>query len=437
MQLTKSEKRFMRPKKMSKIHSVSATEILDSRGNPTIEATVVLDDGWRGVASVPSGASTGHYEAIELRDGDPKRYNGLGVLKAVQNVNQVIAPKVIGLDPSKQAEIDKLLISLDGTKDKSKLGGNAILSVSQGICEAAAATLKLPLWKYIYQLAVNSFQLTVSSLHIPTPTFNLINGGKHGAGNLEFQEFHVIPVAGKPYHQALEMGEEIYQTVKKVLIRHGAVHSVGDEGGFAPNLFTNMDALEVIVQAIKESGHEFRKDVFMGLDVAASHFYKNGTYSIRDRTQPLQANELIEYYRELCQQYPLYLLEDPLFDDDWDSWAKLTEEIGEKTIVVGDDLLCTNSERVKKGVEKKACTAILVKPNQIGTISETLEVIKSARTAGWKVIVSHRSGETNDTFIADFAVGVGADFTKFGAPARGERVAKYNRLLEIEEELKL
>ncbi|MFZ5366386.1 MAG: phosphopyruvate hydratase [Patescibacteria group bacterium] len=419
---------------MSKIHSVRAREILDSRGNPTIETTVILDDGWRGVASVPSGASTGHYEAIELRDGDPARYNGMGVLKAVANVNQISGPKISGLDPTKQQEIDKLLISLDGTEDKSKLGGNAILSVSQGVCEAAAASLRLPLWKYINQLFTN-YQLLITNIKIPIPTFNLINGGKHGAGNLEFQEFHVIPAGGKPYHQNLEMAEEIYQAVKKVLIRHGAVHSVGDEGGFAPNLFTNMDALEVIVQAIKESGHEFRKDVFMGLDVAASHFYKNGTYSIRDRTQPLQANELIEYYRELCGQYPLYLLEDPLFDDDWDSWTKLTQEIGDKTIIVGDDLLCTNPERVKKGAEKKTCTAILVKPNQIGTISETLEVIKLARSASWKVIVSHRSGETNDTFIADFAVGVGADFTKFGAPARGERVAKYNRLLEIEEEL--
>jgi enolase len=421
---------------MSKIYLIKAREILDSRGTPTIETTVFLDDGWRGISSVPSGASTGHYEAVELRDGDPKRYNGMGVLKAVSNVNQIISPKLIGLDPKNQFEIDKILLSLDGTKDKSKLGGNTLLSVSQAVCKAAAASLRIPLWKYISQLAINSFQMTIPNFRIPIPTFNLINGGKHGAGNLEFQEFHVIPTASKSYHEGLEMVEEIYQTVKKVLIRHGAVHSVGDEGGFAPNLFTNMDALEVVIQAIKEAGFNFRMDVFIGLDVAATHFYKNGTYSIRDRTQPLQANELIEYYRELCQQYPLYLLEDPLFEDDWGGWIKLTQQIGEGTIIVGDDLLCTNLERLKKAIKEKACNAILIKPNQIGTISETLEVVKTAKEKGFKTIVSHRSGETNDTFIADFAVGVGADLVKFGAPARGERVAKYNRLLEIEEELK-
>lgn len=419
---------------MSRIYSVRAREILDSRGNPTIETTVILDDGWRGVASIPSGSSTGHYEALELRDGDTQRYNGMGVLKAINNVNQIIAPKLHGLDPAKQQEIDELLLSLDGTPNKAKLGGNSLLSVSQGVCEAAAASEKLPLYRYIQKLAI-SYGLSVSSLKIPLSSFNLINGGKHGAGNLEFQEFHIIPSGDKIYRQSLEMAEEIYQSVKKVLIRHGAIHSVGDEGGFAPNLFTNMDALEVIVQAIKESNHEFRKDVFMGLDVAASQFYKNGAYSIRDRTQPLQTEEMIEYYRELCQQYPLYSLEDPLFYDDWDAWTKLTNELGEKTIIVGDDLLCTNSERMEKGMTKKACTAILVKPNQVGTISETLEVVKKARKGNWKVIVSHRSGETEDTFIADFAVGVGADSTKFGAPARGERVAKYNRLLEIEDEL--
>ncbi|MDP3888850.1 MAG: phosphopyruvate hydratase [Candidatus Curtissbacteria bacterium] len=424
---------------MSKIHSIIAEEILDSRGIPTVETTVVLDDGWRGVASVPSGTSLGYHEAVELRDSDPERYNGMGVLRAVSNVNQIIAPRLVGMDPTHQAEIDRLLITLDGTKDKSKLGANAVLAVSQGVCEAAAASLKMPLYKYIYQQAamfgVLSKHAQENNLRIPTPTFNLINGGKHGAGNLEFQEFHVLPSPGIPYHEGLEMAEEIYQTVKKVLIRHGAVHSVGDEGGFAPNLFTNMDALEVVTLAISESGHDFKKSVFLGLDVAASHFYRNGQYSIRDRTQPMEANELVEYYRDLCKQYPLYFLEDPLFEEDWSGWTRLTQELLGKTFIVGDDLLCTNPERVKKAIEEKACNAILVKPNQIGTISETLSVIKLAREAGWKVIVSHRSGETNDSFIADFAVGVGADFTKFGAPARGERVAKYNRLLDIENEL--
>ena len=420
---------------MAKIHSVISREILDSRGNPTVETTVILQDGWRGISSVPSGASTGNYEAVELRDNDKSRYDGMGVLKAVSNVNQILGPKVVGHEAGNQKEIDKILIDADGTKDKSRLGANAILSISQAVIKAEAASRRQPLFHYINQLAVNDYGLHSQNPHIPIPTFNLINGGKHGAGNLEFQEFHVIPSQERSYREGLEMVEEIYQTVEKVLIRHGAVHSVGDEGGFAPNLFTNLDALEVIVQAIKESGHEFRRDVFMGLDVAASHFFRNGTYSIRDRTQPLSGQELIEFFRDLSSQYPLFLLEDPLYYDDWDSWTKLTSELGQQTIIVGDDLLCTNIERLKKGIEKKACNAILVKPNQIGTISETFEVIKVSQEAGWKTIVSHRSGETNDTFIADFAVGVKADFCKFGAPARGERVAKYNRLLEIEEEI--
>jgi enolase len=420
---------------MSKIHSIQATEILDSRGNPTIETLIILDDGWRGLSSVPSGASTGQYEAVELRDGDTNRYGGMGVLKAVENVNKIISPKLVGLEASSQSEIDDLLIKLDGTPNKANLGANSILSVSQAVCKAQAASLRQPLYKYIFDMANNFYGLNLHDIKIPTPTFNLINGGKHGAGNLEFQEFHVIPTQDKPYKEGLEMVEEVYQTVEKVLVRHGAVHSVGDEGGFAPNLFTNMDALEVIVQAIKESGHEFRKDIFMGLDIAASHFFRNGTYSIRDRTQPLQSSELIEFFRDLSGQYPLYLLEDPLYYDDWESWSKITQQLGQQTMIVGDDLLCTNPDRLKKAIEKKACTAILIKPNQIGTLSESFNVIKIAKEANWKIIVSHRSGETNDTFIADFAVGVIADLCKFGAPARGERVAKYNRLLEIEEEI--
>lgn len=426
----------MLKKDMAKIHSINAREILDSRGTPTVEATVFLDDGWRGTASVPSGSSTGRGEAIELRDGDPGRFRGLGVLKVVENIRRVIAPELVGKDPCHQAEIDKRLIELEGTPDKARLGANALLVVSLAICKAAAATLRLPLYKYIQRFA-ESNGLAVPPLKIPIPTFNLINGGKHGAGNLEFQEFHIIPSENKPYSESLRMAEEIYQTVKKILIRHGAVHSVGDEGGFAPNLFTNLDALEVIYQAIKEARFEFRQDIFLGLDVAASHFYKNGQYSIRDRTQPMETSEFIAYYRDLCQQYPLLLLEDPLFEDDWEGWTRLSTELTDGTSLVGDDLLCTNPQRVQKAIEKKACSIALIKPNQIGTILETLQVLKMARGAGWKVIVSHRSGETNDTFIADFAVGVGADFTKFGAPARGERVAKYNRLLEIEAELKL
>ena len=417
---------------MAAIKEIKAREILDSRGDPTVETKVLLDDGKQAIASVPSGESRGKYEALELRDEDPKKYGGMGVLKAVVNVNQVIAPQLIGKDPCQQKQIDDLLNSLDGTENKSKLGANAILSVSIGICKAGAQAKSLPNFGYIKQLFFN--KTPPAKLIMPVPIFNLINGGKHGAGNLEFQEFHVIPASGKAYHQSLQMAEEIYHTVEKVLIRHGAIHSVGDEGGFAPNLFTNMDALEVIVQAIKDAGYEFEKDVFLGLDVAASHFYKNGKYTIRDRSQPSDAREMTEFYRELLETYPLLLLEDPLYEDDWEGWIKLTAQLKD-SITVGDDLLCTNSQRVEKAINEKACRAILVKPNQIGTISETLEVIKITRNANWKVIVSHRSGETNDDFIADFAVGVQADFTKFGAPARGERVAKYNRLLEIEAEL--
>ena len=416
---------------MSKITNIRAREILDSRGNPTIETRVTLEGGAEGIASVPSGASLGKYEAVSLYDNDPERYNGLGVLMAVKNVNEIIRAKLIGFDSENQLLIDETLITLDGTENKSKLGANAILSVSQGVCEAAAAVQKLANYQYLGQL----FGLKNNLLKVPTPTFNLINGGSHGAGNLDFQEFHVIPNIQKSYSDALRMGQEIYQATKKVLIRHKAVHSVGDEGGFAPNLFSNLDALQILVEGIKETNYEFRRDVFFGLDVAAGSFYKEGRYQIRDRTVPLETADFIDFYRDLLNQYPLLNLEDPLSEDDWDGWVKISHEFPQ-TLIVGDDLLATNKKRVAEAIKRKACSAILIKPNQIGTISETLEVIRICRQAGWKVIVSHRSGETNDDFIADFSVGVGADFTKFGAPARGERVAKYNRLLEIESELR-
>lgn len=414
---------------MAKIKSIKAREILDSRGNPTVETKISLDNSLSVTASVPSGASLGKYEALELRDGDPDRYEGKGVLKAVANVNQIIAPKVIGQDPTKQQEIDRLMIGLDGTENKSKLGANAILSVSQGVCEAGAAAKQLPIYRYVAQL----FGLE-SGFRIPIPTFNLINGGKHGTGNLDFQEFHVIPSGKMSYSEALEMVEEIYQKVKKVLIRHKATHGVGDEGGFAPNLFANADALEILIQAIREAGCEFNRNVFLGLDVAASHFYEAGKYKIRDRTMPMETIAFVEYYRDLNRQYPLFLLEDPFHEDDWDGWKRISVALP-NTLIIGDDLLATNRPRIEKAIKEKACSAVLVKPNQIGTISETLEVIKVSRQAGWKIVVSHRSGETNDEFIADFAVGVGAEHVKFGAPARGERVVKYNRLLAIEEEL--
>lgn len=416
---------------MAKIKKIEATEILDSRGNPTIETTVWLEDGSTGVASVPSGASTGQYEAIELRDGDPHRFQGKGVLQAVKNVNQAIAPQLLGRDASYQGEIDQILINLDGSKNKKNLGANAILSVSQAVLEAAAASFKMPIYAFIFA----KYQMANRNSGMPTPTFNLINGGKHGAGNLDFQEFHIIPSVRKSYSEALQIGGEVYQALKKVLIHRQAIHSVGDEGGFAPNLSANMDALEVLMEAISQTDYEFARDIFLGLDVAAHFFYKHGKYIIKDRAQPFSPQEMIDYYERLNEEYHLFSLEDPFFEDDWESWQKVTETIGENTIIVGDDLLCTNKKRVEEAIKRKACSAILVKPNQIGTISETVEVIKICKEGGWKIIVSHRSGETNDDFIADFAVGVGADYTKFGAPARGERIAKYNRLLKIEKEL--
>ncbi len=417
---------------MAKIIDIKAREILDSRGNPTVETMVILEGEIIGVTSVPSGTSVGKYETVELRDNDPGRMGGMGVLKAVANVNEIIKPKLIGLEAKNQTQIDQLLISLDGTPNKSRLGANAILSVSQGICKAEAAAEKMPLYHYVASL----FGLEKDQIHIPVPTLNLINGGKHGAGNLDFQEFHIVPSLDKTYSQSLEMAQEIYHTVKKVLIHHGAIHSVGDEGGFAPNLFTNLDALEILIQAIKESNHIFKSDVFLGLDVAAGFFYKNGKYTIRDRTSPLETDDLLEFYRELISQYPLVSLEDPFFEDDWQGWIKITQTLPQ-IMIIGDDLLATNKERTQQAIRRQACRAILVKPNQVGTITETIEVIKIAKNAGWKIIVSHRSGETNDDFITDFAVGVGADYVKFGAPARGERIAKYNRLLQIEEEIKI
>lgn len=415
---------------MSKIKKIEAREILDSRGIPTIECRVSLENGKEGLASVPSGASIGKYEAVELRDGDPNRLGGMGVLKAVANINGVIGEKIIGFEASHQLNVDKTLLTLDGTKNKSKLGANAILAVSQAVCEAAASDEGVQNYEHVSHL----YGLKPQEFKIPIPTFNLINGGKHGAGNLDFQEFHIIPSVTKTYSQSLQMAEEIYQSVKQVLIRHGAVHSVGDEGGFAPNLFTNVDALEVLVTAIRETNYEFKKDVFLGLDVAAGYFYQEGRYKIRDKTTSMETADLVEYYRELVSQYPLVFLEDPFYEDDWASWQQLVISLPE-TLIVGDDLLATNPARVDEAIKKHACLAILVKPNQIGTIGETIEVIKRAKAAKWKIIVSHRSGETIDDFIADFAVGVGADYTKFGAPARGERVAKYNRLTEIEKKL--
>jgi len=417
----------------TKIESMIAREIFDSRGNPTVEVRVRLENGVRGRASVPSGASKGSHEALELRDKDDKRFYGQGVLKACDNVNTVIQKALKGMDALNQAEVDRKMIELDGTENKSKLGANAILAVSLGVLRAATKTLELPLYKYIRQISSLS---SSKDYPMPAPIMNIFNGGKHADTNLDFQEFHLIPSTRFPYHQALQLGTAVYKNLKTVLKDRQAVHSVGDEGGYAPNLFTNLDALSAILDAVKLAHLKFTRDVFLGLDVAAHFFFKNGRYQIKDRAQPFSRDELIAYYQELNREFHLFSLEDPLDQDDWQGWSKLTEEIGSTTLVVGDDLLATNKDRVKKASQVKACNAILVKPNQIGTVSETVEVVKYCRERGWKIIVSHRSGETNDTFIADLAVGLGADFTKFGAPARGERIAKYNRLLAIEEEIK-
>lgn len=418
---------------MAKIVAVDSREILDSRANPTLETTIFLDNDISATASVPSGASVGSNEALELRDGDKGRYLGKGVLKAVYNVEKVIGPKIIGQDVSDQKKLDQIMIELDGSKNKSHLGANSILSCSIAAVKAAALHHQRHLFEYIEELA-GQFGLRKAPRKIPTPLLNLINGGKHGAGNLEFQEFHIIPLGLRPFNNQIRAAAEIYKNVEQVLAENKAIHSIGDEGGFAPDLFTNLDAIEVVTRGINRAGYIPYKDVYLGLDVAADFFYKNGRYTIRDRSAPMTTPEFIDYYRQIREQYPLLLLEDPLFEEDWKGWSQLAGAIDlEKTILVGDDLLCTNPERTQKAIREKVCNGILIKPNQVGTISETLSVIKLAQDAGWKIIISHRSGETTDDFIADFAVGVGADFVKFGAPARGERVVKYNRLSKIEE----
>lgn len=423
---------------MPRISRVWAREILDSRAVPTIETAVQLDNGFVSAASVPSGASTGKYEALELRDGDQARFLGKGVLKAVGNVNEKLGPAVIGIDPTRQTEIDQKLVETDGSVNKSNLGANAVLSVSLAACRAGSAAVGVPLHKWVYQIchAYGSCP-DGEPTRVPTPIFNMINGGLHGAGNLDFQEFQIIPATSKPYSLAIKSGVEVYHSIKAALIKIGAIHSVGDEGGFAPNLFTNADALAINVDAITSANYQMGQDFFLGLDVAANSFFKDGVYSIKDRSNSLNTGTFISFFEELIKEYRLTLLEDPLDEDEWKGWAEITSKLGDKMMIVGDDLLVTNPGRVKKAIVEKACNAILIKPNQIGTITETLEVIKLARSVGWKIIVSHRSGETNDWFISDFAVGVKADFVKFGAPARGERVAKYNRLLSIESELAL
>lgn len=412
---------------MPKIARIVAREILDSRAIPTIEVSVLTDQGSFGTASVPSGASTGSTEDVELRDGDPSRYHGKGVLKAITNVQTVISPKLQGLDIASQEKIDQVMLDLDGTSNQKKLGANAILAVSIACLKASANSYKLPLFKYI-----SSRYRPNQGMKIPGPLFNLINGGKHGAGNLDFQEFHVIPSTRLSFSDALRAGAETWVNLKTELIHRNAIHSVGDEGGFAPNLFTNADALELMTLVIKNSPYRLGQDIFLGLDIAADTFYKEGKYSIKDSPKSMSRAEISEFYASLVKDYGLLGIEDPLEQEDWSGWTELSHNLPSSVMVIGDDLITTNAKRLQKAIDNKSCNAVIVKPTQAGTVTETVELMKLAVANNITTIASHRSGETNDFFLADFAVGMGANYAKFGAPDRGERVAKYNRLLEIE-----
>jgi len=415
---------------MASIQGLSAREILDSRGIPTVECSLWLDTGVVVVASVPGGTSKGKYEAAELRDNQPDHMDGQGVLNAVSNVNTIIAPLLIGRDPTTQTEIDQLLILTDGTEQKTKLGCNAILAASLCVAKAGAATQGLPLYKYVSKLA----NLT-DTFAIPTCIYTLINGGEHGADNLDIQEFQIVPASHIDFPNSLNMGVSLYHQLEDVLISKGAIHSVGLVGGFTPNLYNNTDAFELLVETAKTSSYTFAQDLFFGVDMAASSLYRDGKYHLKDKAQPYSSQDLFDYYSMLRNVYQVFSIEDPFHDDDWKSWQGLTTDLGATTSIVADSFLATNLARTQKAIQEKACNSISVKPNEVGTITETLEVIRQAKAANWQIVMSHRSGETNDDAIADLAVGTGADYCKFGPPQRGERVAKYNRLLQIYQEL--
>ncbi|MDY5151895.1 phosphopyruvate hydratase [Actinotignum urinale] len=409
---------------MAFIEALNAREILDSRGNPTLEVEVVLDDGTYKRAAVPSGASTGAFEAVEKRDGDKSRYLGKGVEQAVEAVNEVFAPELIGMDASDQRALDALLIDLDGTDNKGKYGANAILGVSLAVAHAAAESAGLALYQYIG--GPNAHVL-------PVPMMNILNGGSHADSNVDIQEFMILPIGAESFKEALRWGSEIYHTLKAVLKERGLSTGLGDEGGFAPNLDSNAEALDLIVEAIDKAGYKPGADVALGLDVASSEFYKDGVYTFEGKERT--SDEMIEYYEELITKYPLVSIEDPLNEEDWDGWVKLVSEIGDRVQIVGDDLFVTNPKRLAKGIELKAANSLLVKLNQIGTLTETLEAVELAHRAGFTSVTSHRSGETEDTTLADLAVATNSGQIKTGAPARGERVNKYNQLLRIEDEL--
>jgi len=410
---------------MPTIERVTAREILDSRGNPTLEVEVELANGNIGRAAVPSGASTGKHEAVELRDGDKSRFGGKGVLKAVANVNGVIASELIGTLATDQTTIDHNLIQLDGTDNKSRLGANAILGASLAVAHAAAGLLNMPLYRY---LGGERFTL-------PVPMLNILNGGKHAEGSTDFQEFMVVPAGAASFSRAMQMGAEVYQALKKVLKDRGLNTNVGDEGGFAPSLPSNKDAVEAVLAAIGKAGYKPGKDCFIALDPAASEFYKNKKYVLAKEGVSLTSREMVEYYVKWVSQYPIISIEDGMAEDDWAGWQLMTQKLGDKVLLVGDDLYVTNVNRLSKGLKLKASNAILIKLNQIGTLTETIAAVEMAHLAGWKAVVSHRSGETEDTTIADLAVGLNTGLIKAGAPCRSERTAKYNRLLRIEGEL--
>lgn len=413
---------------MSEIVDIYAREVLDSRGNPTVEVEVHLESGAFGTAIVPSGASTGEREALELRDGDKKRYLGKGVLKAVNNVNTVLAEKILdeAIDALDQVYLDNFMINLDGTKNKGKLGANAILGISMAACKAAAEECGLPLYRYLG----GTFART-----LPTPMMNILNGGAHADNNVDIQEFMVVPAGASNFREGLRMGTEIFHNLKSVLKSKGYVTSVGDEGGFAPNLKSNKEALDLIVEAIKKAGYKPGKDAFIALDVAASELYKDGKYVFAGEDKTLTSDKVVAYYEELADKYPIISIEDGMAENDWKGWKKLTDKLSKKIQLVGDDVFVTNPEIFKKGIEEGIANAILIKLNQIGTVTETLETIEMAKRAGYGIIISHRSGETEDTTLADLAVAVNSGQIKTGSASRTDRIAKYNRLLRIEDEL--
>jgi enolase len=412
---------------MSTISTIHGREVLDSRGNPTVEAEVTLADGTKGCAIVPSGASTGEHEAVELRDGDKQRFLGKGVLKAVENVNGKIAKALAGMDAADQRALDQRMIELDGTDNKGRLGANAILAVSMAAARAAANYFKQPLYRYLGGTGANL---------LPVPMMNILNGGAHADNNVDFQEFMVMPVGAKSFSEALRWGVEVFHTLKGVLKKHGYNTAVGDEGGFAPSVKSNVEAIEVVLEAIQQAGYKPGKEIAIALDPAASEFYQEGKYVFKKSDKSAKSSdEMVRFYAKWVKDYPIVSLEDGLSEEDWDGWASLTKELGGKIQLVGDDIFVTNIEFLQKGIEKHVANSILIKVNQIGTVSETLDAIDLARRNAYTSVISHRSGETEDTFIADLAVATGAGQIKTGSASRTDRIAKYNQLLRIEEEL--